>query len=40
MTLDIYGHIFDSKDNEAAAVFEKAFNGSFGENTSEPGRTK
>jgi integrase len=40
ITLDVYSHLFKPTDAAAAAVFERAFSGSFGENTSETGRTK
>jgi integrase len=40
VTLNVYSHLFKPTDDAAAAVFEAAFGASFGENTSEPARTK
>jgi integrase len=39
ITLDVYSHLFKPTDNAAAAVFEAAFAGSFGENKNETSGT-
>ena len=40
ITLSVYSHLFHPTDGDAAAVFDRAFAGSFGANKSEPSGTK
>jgi integrase len=40
ITLSVCSHLFHPTDGDAAAVFDRAFAGSFGANKSEPSGTK